>query len=61
MYNKADLLSLQIIQNNYKGGKNSFVQYTNYVIDPGRGKIINEKTFLFLTMIRCLPLSLLTK
>jgi len=42
-FNKANILSFQVIQSNYKAGANSYEQYNNYVVDLTSGKVINEE------------------
>lgn len=43
LFNKADLVSMQIIQSNKKGNNKSFRQFLNYVIDMKTGNTIDEE------------------
>ncbi|MFR9165917.1 MAG: DUF3298 domain-containing protein [Dysgonomonas sp.] len=42
-YNRADIMSFQVVQNNNKGGNTSFKQYANYVMDLKTAKILKEE------------------
>ncbi|OJU48403.1 MAG: hypothetical protein BGN96_11805 [Bacteroidales bacterium 45-6] len=44
VFNKYNLLSLQVEQKNYKGGANSFTSFRNYVINLGTGEFLTEES-----------------